>query len=283
MFQKIRHTFELIKFSHSVFALPFALGSMLVAAQGLPPLKKIVLIILAVVLARTAAMAFNRWADAEIDSKNPRTHIRHIPQNILSKKYVFLLCLFSSAGFVVAAYFLGSMCLLLSPIALFILFFYSYTKRFTDFSQIFLGIALGIAPIGAWIAIRGTLDLPPIVLGIGVLFWVAGFDILYATQDEEFDRKNRLHSLVVRWGIEKALRRARFMHFISLLFFIGFGFFSHLGIFYFIGITLMGSLFAFQHSLIKPNDLSKINTAFFTVNGMISFIFLASSFFALYF
>ncbi len=282
MLQKLHHTLEMIKFSHSVFALPFALGSMLIAAGGFPPWQKIIWIIIAVVFARTAAMSFNRWTDAEIDAKNPRTENRHIPQKILSKQYVLSLCILTACGFVFSTFQLGTLCLLLSPIALVILFFYSYTKRFTDFSQIFLGLSLGIAPIGAWIAIRESLSLPPLLLGIAVLFWVAGFDILYATQDEEFDRKNKLRSLVVRWGIPKALYRARLMHFISFLFFIGFGVSSKLGIAYFIGIILMGFLFAYQHSLVKPDDLSRINVAFFTVNGMISFIFLGSVILALY-
>ncbi len=279
--QKLRNTLELIKFSHSIFAMPFALGSMVLAARGLPAWRTIFLIIFAVVFARTAAMAFNRWVDAEIDAKNPRTQDRHVPKGILSKNYVIVLTIASSLGFISMSFLLGKLCALLSPFALAILFFYSYTKRFTHFSQIFLGLALGIAPIGAWIAVSNTIGLLPILIGLAVLFWVAGFDILYATQDYEFDRKNQVHSLVVKHGIPKALSLARTMHAISFILLAILGWLAKLNGAYFAGLGLMGVLFFYQHTLVKPNDLSRVNAAFFTTNGLISLLFLVSVYFAL--
>jgi 4-hydroxybenzoate polyprenyltransferase len=280
-FKKIKDTFELIKFSHSIFALPFALGSMLLAARGLPAWRTVGLIVLALVFARTAAMAFNRWADAKIDAENPRTQSRHLPQGLLSKNYVIGLTLVSSAAFLATCYFLGSFCLLLAPLALAILFFYSYTKRFTDFSQIFLGLALGIAPIGAWIAVNNAIGGFPVLLGLAVLLWVAGFDILYATQDYEFDRSHHLHSLVVRWGIPRSLLIARGLHLVSFFLLLSLGWLARLGWPYFAGLGLMAALFFYQHRLVKPEDLSRVNAAFFTTNGLISLIFLASVYFSL--
>jgi 4-hydroxybenzoate polyprenyltransferase len=281
LLRKFKDTLDLIKFSHSIFALPFALGSMLLAARGLPSWRTVGLITLALVFARTAAMAFNRWADARIDAKNPRTQGRHIPQGILSKNYVLGLTLVSSLGFLSVSYFLGSLCLALAPLALAILFFYSYTKRFTDYSQLFLGLALGIAPIGAWIAVNDTIGVFPVMLGFAVLLWVAGFDILYATQDYEFDRNHHLHSLVVRWGIPRSLKISRAFHLISFLLMALLGRLAELTWPYFAGLGLMGALFFYQHTLVKPKDLSRVNAAFFTANGMISLIFLASVYFSL--
>lgn len=272
--KKIRNTLELIKFSHSIFALPFALGSMLVATRGLPSSVTLFRIILAMLFARTAAMAFNRWADADLDAQNPRTQDRHIPRGVITKRYALILCGLSSLGFIWLAYLLGKLCLILSPIALIIIFFYSYTKRFTHYSQFFLGLALGIAPMGAWIAVTGNFGVAPFILGCGVLFWVAGFDILYATQDYEFDSSRKLHSLVVKLGIAKALQMARGLHGVSFLLLTVFGIYTHLRWPYFAGLTLMGALFFVQHRLLKPHDLSRVNSAFFTVNGMISLIFL---------
>ncbi len=274
--KKIRNTLELIKFSHSIFAMPFALGSLLIAAQGMPSPITLLRIMLALIFARTAAMAFNRWADADYDSKNPRTQDRHIPRGILSKQYTLMLTLLSSIGFIYISYLLGKLCLILSPFVLFLLFFYSYTKRFTAYSQIFLGLSLGMAPIGAWIAIANRLNGIPLVLCLAVLFWVAGFDILYATQDYEFDQSNQLHSMVVIFGIPKALQIARLMHLVSFFLFFALGRFADLHWPYFAGLGLMGILFIYQHSLIKPHDLSRIDAAFFKANGLISFIFLAS-------
>lgn len=274
--KKIRNTFELIKFSHSIFAMPFALASMLIAAQGIPSPVTLLRIVLALVFARTAAMAFNRWADADIDAQNPRTQNRHIPSGLLSKQFTLELTLLSSVGFLYMAYLLGKLCFYLSPLVLIILFFYSYTKRFTSYSQIFLGLSLGIAPVGAWIAITNSFALIPILLCIGVLFWVAGFDIFYSTQDYDFDKAIGLHSMVVKFGIQKSLYLARLMHVLSFFIFLLTGFLAKLHWPYFAGLILMGGLFIYQHLLIKENDLSKIDAAFFKANGLISLIFLAA-------
>lgn len=279
--KKIRNTFELIKFSHSIFAMPFALAAMLIAAQGMPSPITLFRIILALVFARTAAMAFNRWADAEIDAQNPRTQNRHIPSGLLSKRFTLSLTILSAVGFVYMAFLLGKLCFYLSPIVLMILFFYSYTKRLTSYSQIFLGLALGIAPVGAWVAITNSFALIPILLCVGVLFWVAGFDIFYSTQDYDFDKAIGLHSMVVKFGIQKSLYLARIMHALSFFIFLLTGFVAKLHWPYFAGLILMGGLFIYQHSLIKENDLSKIDAAFFKANGLISLIFLASVYFAL--
>lgn len=274
--KRIRDTFELIKFSHSVFAMPFALGSMLIAAAGMPSPVQIFRIILALVFARTAAMAFNRWLDADIDAKNPRTQARHIPAGLLSKRYTLGLTILSSVGFLYVSYLLGSLCLYLSPLVLAVLFFYSYTKRFSPYAQLFLGLALGIAPVGAWIAITNSIALVPVLLCLGVLLWVAGFDILYATQDYEFDKALGLHSMVVKFGIPLSLQIARFMHAASFLFFLAAGIAAGLHWPYFAGLALMGALFVYQHSLLKPHDLSRVDAAFFKANGLISLIFLAA-------
>lgn len=274
--QKIKNTLELVKFSHSIFAMPFALGSLLLATQGHPSWTLLVRVVLALVFARTAAMAFNRLSDAEIDAKNPRTQNREIPVGILSRNYTWGLILFSSAGFIYVSILLGSLCAWLSPFVLFILFFYSYTKRFTHYAQLFLGLSLGIAPIGAWIAATNNIEKTPLVLGLGVLLWVAGFDILYAAQDYDFDKESDLHSLVVKLGINKAFHLARVFHGFAFLFFILTGFLGALNWPYFVGIALMGLLFFRQHSLVNPNDLSKIDAAFFQTNGLISLLFLIS-------
>src|SRR4029434_10251667 len=281
MLRKIRDTFELVKFSHSIFALPFVLGSMLLAARGLPTWRTIGLIVSAVIRARTAAMAYNRLADAKIDGLNPRTATRHLPRGTLSKSYVTTLTVLSSLGFIVISAFLGKLCLTLSPFVLVVLFFYSYTKRLTHYSQIFLGLALGIAPVGAWIAVKGAVDLFSVLLGASVLLWVAGFDILYATQDYEFDRSHRLHSMVVKFGIPKALLLSRIFHAVSFLLMAMVGMLTDLHWPYFAGLALMGTLFLYQHALVKPCDLTRINAAFFMANGLISLIFLASVYLSL--
>ncbi len=279
--QKIKDTLELIKFSHSIFALPFALGAMLIAARGFPEPILFFRILLAVIFARTAAMAFNRWIDADIDAENPRTQNRHLPQGLMSKRFVITLWLLSSLGFMGVAFLLGKLCFILSFFALFILFFYSYTKRFTHYSQFFLGLSLSLAPAGAWIAVTGSFGGIPFILSLAVLFWVAGFDILYATQDEEFDRQHKLHSMVVKLGIRKALICARSLHLLSFLLMLMVGGMAHLHQIYFIGLVLMGVLFFYQHRLVKPQDLSRVNAAFFTTNGVISLLFLLSVYFSL--
>jgi len=275
MFLKLRQTLEMIKFSHSIFALPFALSSMLLARGGLPSTKTVLLIIAAMVTARSAAMAFNRLVDAKIDAKNPRTASRHIPAGLLSKEFVGLFFAVNVAFFIGISAFFNQLTFYLSPIALFILCFYSLTKRFTHFTQLFLGVALGISPMAAWIAVTGKLALAPGLMGLGVMFWVAGFDILYALQDYEFDKKSQLKSLVVKLGPSNALTAARVFHIISIGFFVGMGFWAELGIIYTITVLLIAAFLTWEHVLIKPNDLSRINAAFFTMNGLVSLCYLA--------
>lgn len=274
-FTKIRHVLEMIKFSHSIFALPFALASLVVASGGRPDPIVVALVILCMVFARNVAMSFNRLVDAKIDAKNPRTQSRHIPQGLLSKKFVALFILCNAGAFVGTTYFINPQCFFLSPVALGIICFYSYTKRWTSYAQLFLGLSLAVAPIGAWLAVAGTLSLFPLSLGLAVLFWVAGFDIIYAIQDVEFDKKTALHSLVTRFGITGSLMLARIFHILCLLTLLFLGIHEHFTWGYFGSVSLMASLFAYEHSLVTPHDQSRINAAFFTVNGWIGIIFFA--------
>ncbi|MBI2082872.1 MAG: UbiA family prenyltransferase [Deltaproteobacteria bacterium] len=272
---KLADTLSLIKFSHTLFALPFALASMLVAANGLPPLRIILLILACMVTARTAGMAFNRYLDAEIDARNPRTATREIPRGVISRRFALSLSVISALLFVLSAAAINPLCLRLSPIALFFVFFYSYTKRFTPLAHLFVGIALGLAPIGAWIATTGEFGLESLILGIGVLFWVAGFDIIYATLDSEFDKKEGLHSVVVALGIKKALLVSRLFHVITFLGFSLFGILIEASWSYWFALAICLFLLVYEHTLVKPNDLSKVNAAFFNMNGYVSVVFLA--------
>jgi 4-hydroxybenzoate polyprenyltransferase len=269
--------FELVKFEHTIFALPFAyLGSWL-AASGPPPLKVGLLILGAMVGARTAAMAFNRIADAKIDALNPRTAGRPIPSGRLSPAAAWFVCLAAAAVFFLASWALNPLALALSPLALGVILSYSYTKRFTATAHLILGLALAIAPIGGWVAVRGELELLPLVLGAGVLFWVAGFDVLYACQDESFDRRHGLYSLPARWGTASAFRAAGFFHFLAFLFFALTGRLANLGGFYFSGLTLVFIFLFLEHLIISPQNLSRLQTAFFTLNGAVSLVlFLAT-------
>ena len=272
---KVVRLFSLVKFSHTIFALPFALASMLLAAGGLPPARTFLLIVVCMVAARTAAMAFNRYLDAGLDARNPRTATREIPRGLISKKLALGIALGSALLFIVAAGAINRLSLILSPVALGILFFYSFTKRFSDFSHLFLGLCLGIAPVGAWIAVTGAAAFPPVLLGLAVIFWVAGFDVIYATQDHDFDRREGLHSLVVRWGVSRALTAARGFHAVSLVLLVLFGGVSGIGWSYYLAVALIGLLFLYEHSLVSGDDLSRVNAAFFNVNGFISLLFLA--------
>lgn len=272
---KVRHSAELVKFSHSVFALPFALASTLTAAGGFPGWALFGWIVAAMVTARNAAMAFNRLVDASIDAKNPRTAGRPLPSGLLSRKYVLIFFVVNALLFIGVTWRINPLCFRLSWIALIIVCFYSLTKRFTSFSHIVLGVALGISPVGAWIAVTGTFALMPFLLSCAVLFWVAGFDMIYATQDAEFDRKEGLHSMVVRFGIKKALRLARWFHVVCLALLVLWGWKAGLDSIYFGFLTPVAGLLAYQHSLVGPKDLSRVNLAFFNVNGLISLIFLA--------
>ena len=259
-----------IRFSHTIFALPFALGSMFVAAHGLPSFRVFALVVLAMVLARTAAMTFNRLADWEIDKRNPRTAGRH---KLVSKRLAIGACLLSALSFVVTAWMINPLCFALSPVALLIVFFYSLTKRFTHGAQFFLGLALGVAPIGAWIAVTGSFAMPPLVLGASVLCWVAGFDIIYATQDLDVDRRENLHTMVVWLGVPRALAMATLLHAFALAGFLFFGAIARLGPVYFLGLGLVGAGLVYEHLLAVKGTVAAINKAFFQVNAAVSAIF----------
>ena len=269
----VERILKFIRFSHTVFALPFAIGSMIVAARGLPSLRVVLLIILAMVLARTAAMAFNRMADWEIDKENPRTAARH---TLVSRRVGWWLVAFSSAVFILVCWFINPLCFLLSPIALVIVFFYSLTKRFTSFTQVFLGLALGIAPIGAWLAVRGQFALPPLVLGSGVLFWLVGFDLIYAIQDYDFDRRKGLGSMVVKYGIPASLRLAQVMHAVLLCCLFIFGIVGGLGKIYFAALILVLGALIYEHRAAARLDIADINKAFFQSNAFVSIVFVAA-------
>ncbi len=264
---------RLIRFSHTIFALPFALGALVVAANGLPATRLLLLVLVCMVAARTAAMLFNRWVDWSIDQRNPRTAVRH---TLLGRGPVLLLLLISSALFVAAAAQINRWTLWLSPVALVIVCFYSITKRFTHATHFFLGAALAIAPIAAWIAQRGEIALPPIVLATGVLCWVSGFDLIYATQDYEFDRREGLHSLVVKLGIGRALRVAQLLHLLTVCALIGFGILAHLGPIYFGALLPIIAALWFEHRSVRDLDLAAINRAFFQTNAFVSAIFLCA-------
>jgi 4-hydroxybenzoate polyprenyltransferase len=271
---KIRTTLEMIKWEHSIFALPFALTAMLLAADGLPGWRTAVWIIVAMVAARSAAMAFNRWADADLDAVNPRTKNRAIPAGLLTRKFVMGFTCAAVLVFLVAAAELNRLTLELTPLALAVLLGYSYLKRYTRFSHLGLGLALGLAPTAAWIAVRGSLDPRILVLTAAVTFWVAGFDVLYACQDYEHDRAAGLHSLPQAVGIAEAFRAARFMHVAALWALAWFAWLFHFGLAGWLGIAAVGLLLAYEHALVSPGDLRRLNAAFFTMNGVIAMVFL---------
>ena len=261
---------RLIRFSHTIFALPFALGALLVATHGRPSVRLLALVLVCMVFARTAAMLFNRIVDWSLDQRNPRTAGRH---RLISRSMALLLLALSSAAFVAAAAVINRTTLLLSPLALAIIFFYSLTKRFTAASHFFLGFALAVAPAGAWIAATGRLALAPLLLGAGVVGWVAGFDLIYATQDLEFDRREGLHSLVVRLGIARSLRLAQFLHLAMFLALLAFGFAASLGAIYFCGMPLVAAALVYEHRSAARLDLAGINRAFFQSNAFVSAVF----------
>ena len=273
LFNNLRVTLEMIKWEHSIFALPFALCGAMLAASGLPTSHQLVWIIVAMLAARSAAMAFNRLADASIDAANPRTRTRALPAGHLSPAFVATFVLVSCAIFILAASQLNRLTLWLSPVALAVLLLYSYTKRFTRLSHLVLGFALGIAPAAAWIAVRGSLDPRILLLTAAVTFWVAGFDILYACQDFDFDRDAGLHSIPRHIGIANALWIARAFHALMLLLLIALVPAFALGKLALIGVVAVMLLLLYEHSLVKPNDLSRLNAAFFTMNGVISVVF----------
>jgi 4-hydroxybenzoate polyprenyltransferase len=263
----------MIKWEHSIFALPFALCGAMLAAGGAPSAHQIIWIIIAMVSARSAAMSFNRLADVSIDAANPRTRTRALPAGALTHNFVTSFVIVSSAIFVLAAWELNRLSFLLSPVALAVLLLYSYTKRWTRWSHLVLGFALGIAPAAAWIAVRGSLDPRILLLTAAVTFWVAGFDVLYACQDYEFDQQAGLHSLPRYCGIGNALWIARSFHLSMLVLLISLVWIFGLGALTMAGVLAVLFLLAYEHSLVSKNDLSKLNAAFFTMNGIISVIF----------
>ena len=273
IFHSLRVTLEMIKWEHSIFALPFALCGAMLAAGGIPSVHQLVWIIVAMVAARSAAMAFNRWADAAIDAANPRTSTRALPAGQLSPAFVATFVVVSSLVFVLAASQLNRLALELSPVALAVLLLYSYTKRLTRWSHLVLGLALGIAPSAAWIAVRGSLDPRILLLTAAVTFWVGGFDVLYACQDYEFDRKAGLHSVPRYFGIRASLWIARAFHLIMVGLLIALLLVFAMGKLAAFGVLAVILLLIYEHSLVRPNDLSKLNAAFFTMNGFISVLF----------
>lgn len=273
---RLKIILEMIKFEHTLFAMPFALISALLAARsiqlphGLPTPRTLGWIIVAMVGARSAAMAFNRIVDAPFDAANPRTATRAIPAGLLTVKQVGHFTLASIALLVYAAYQLNPLCLALSPIALAVLLGYSYTKRFTSLSHFVLGFAIGLSPVGAWIAVTGQIDLVPILLGAAVMLWIGGFDIIYALQDVEFDRQMGLYSLPCKLGKAGALTVSRGMHILMLGLLACAGHLAGLHMSYFVGLAIVAGLIYYEHSLVSPDDLSRVNLAFFTLNGWIS-------------
>ncbi len=277
MLKKIHILLEMIKFKHTVFALPFALMGTFLAARGLPSLQVFFWVLIAMVGARTAAMTFNRIADYRFDAANSRTEKRALPAGEISLKESWLMVALSSALFFLACWMLNPLALFLSPLALGLTFFYSLTKRFTWLCHLILGIALAIAPLGGWVAVQGSLVGYPWVLSLGVLFWVTGFDIVYASQDAEFDRKAGLYSMPASLGRKNAFRLAVSFHALAFFLFTLTGYFQGLNFIYYIGIVLTGSALFYQHLIVNPKDLSRIQMSFFSLNGFISLTLLLAT------
>lgn len=270
--------FSLVLFAHSIFALPFAMiGFFLGVTTTDNPFNwiKLALVLLCMVFARNAAMAFNRYLDRNIDAKNPRTVMRDIPAGRVSANEALLFVIFNCVLFIITTAFINSLCFYLSPLALFVVLFYSYTKRFTALCHLVLGLGLSLAPIGAYIAVTGVFNLVPVLYSFAVLFWVSGFDIIYALQDEDFDKAEKLHSIPAALGIKNALRLSVVLHVLSATCVILPIFYSHFSWFYYLGVAFFCCMLIYQHLLVKPNDISKVNRAFATTNGFASVIFAA--------
>ena len=279
----IKNYLSLVKFSHTIFALPFALIGF---ALGIADLKnnhtllpvneviiRFLLVILCMITARSAAMGFNRYLDRHFDRLNPRTAIREIPAGIIKAEKAFLFIMINAVLFITATYFINAICFYLSPVALFVIMFYSYTKRFTFFCHLVLGIGLSLAPIGAYLAVTGLFNIVPLLFSFAVVFWVSGFDIIYALQDIEFDQSQQLYSIPSYWGLGKALNIARGLHVISASFIIAAYFIGDFHLGYLGGLVVFVGMLIYQHSIVKPNDLSKVNIAFMTANGIASIVF----------
>lgn len=279
----VRNYLSLIKFSHTIFAMPFALigfslGYRTLTHRGELPdiyqvMIKLSLVIACMVFARSAAMAFNRYLDRAIDAKNPRTAARELPAGILSSGQVRWFVILNSMAFIICTWYINRLCFLLSPIALFVILFYSYTKRFTALCHLVLGLGLSLAPLGAYLAVCGTFDFIPLLFSLAVLCWVAGFDIIYALQDEEFDKRESLHSIPAMIGKKAALRVSEILHVISFGSIIAAGLGGETGFLYWIGTAVFTAMLIYQHLLVKPGDLSRVNLAFMTTNGIASVIF----------
>jgi 4-hydroxybenzoate polyprenyltransferase len=294
----IKKYLSLVKFSHTIFAMPFALIGFFWGIKSLDRIPHIkvfepwnlsvasktklfflgnswifFLVILCMIFARSAAMAFNRWLDANFDAKNPRTAIREIPAGVIKSNNALFFVIANCILFIACTFFINTICFYLSPVALFVVLFYSYTKRFTALCHLVLGVGLSLAPIGAYLAVTGQFGLLPILFSFTVLFWVSGFDIIYALQDEEFDKSNQLHSIPAALGKSKALMVSNLLHVLSAACVISAGMYGHFGIWYWIGVTVFCGLLIYQHLLVKPKDLSKVNMAFFTTNGIASVVF----------
>ncbi len=293
----VKNYLSLVKFSHTIFAMPFAFigfflavttSSWFLGQSNLnytigwaisshlhnPELwKRLLLVVLCMVTARSAAMAFNRWLDKNFDAKNPRTAIREIPLGIISANQALIFVVVNCIIFIVLTAFINRLCFFLSPVALFVILFYSYTKRFTPLCHLVLGLGLSLAPIGAYLAVTGRFDILPIMFSFVVLFWVSGFDIIYALQDVDFDRSEHLNSIPVALGKKKALRVSELLHLLSALLVIFAGFVASFGLFYWLGVAVFCGMLVYQHSIVKPDDLRKVNLAFMTANGIASVVF----------
>ncbi len=276
----LKNYLSLIKFSHTIFAMPFAMvgfvsGTML--RGGTIDFKVLLLVVLCMVFARSAAMAFNRWLDKDIDSKNPRTIIREIPSGIIKADAALIFVMANCILFITCTWFINPLCFWLSPVALLIVLGYSYTKRFTVLCHLVLGLGLSLAPVGAYLAVTGSFALPPVLIGLSVLFWVAGFDIIYALQDESFDKENELYSIPVKFGRVNSMHLSKILHFISAsLLSVSMALYFQplsLGIIVMIGMVIFFSMLVYQHSIISPTDLNRVNQAFFTTNGIASVVF----------
>jgi len=270
LLQKITTLLNLIKFSHTIFSFPFAVMSAFLAAGGMPSIKQLLLIIAALVTARSAAMSFNRLVDIHYDVNNPRTTYRVALQKKIGRTNMWMFTILCVILFILCAWLLNRLAFYMSPLAIFIIFGYSYTKRFTHLSHFVLGLALALSPIGAWVGIQGTLAVTPFLLAFAVVLWTAGFDIIYACQDVEHDVKSGLHSIPRRLGIKGALILSGILHLFMVSVLLVVSRYTELGIIYTIGVCIVAALLLYEHSLVKPKDLSKVNTAFFTMNGIIS-------------
>lgn len=298
MVEKIKNYLSLVKFNHTIFALPFALIGFFLAIKlgttspwnlnsslgwdsnkifysGYQLLVKLILVVLCMIFARSAAMAFNRYLDRSFDQKNPRTAIREIPKGIISPNNALRFVIFNCLAFIACTFFINTICFFLSPVALFVVLFYSYTKRFTSLCHLVLGVGLSLAPIGAYLAVTGRFNLLPLLFSFTVLFWVSGFDIIYALQDEEFDKANNLYSIPAVLGKARALKISELLHFLSALCVVAAGYYAHLSWIYWTGVCFFIFLLVYQHSLVKADNLSRVNLAFFTTNGIASVIFCA--------